>query len=140
MLEQYAYNPPAYQKIVLVSPGHIALEIERLNFKQVMWPSVFATETMPGNTALKIRRDLQRESAEKAHVRRRQSAFTGDISEDPDFPQLLRDMLPVWRLNDGMSRYSNSVGMRVSQASQNRGRDELTVSVFGRFERDDDID
>lgn len=47
MLEQYAYDEAARQKIVLVHPGHIVREISALGFEAVEWPSVFQKTSLP---------------------------------------------------------------------------------------------
>ncbi|KAL2417858.1 hypothetical protein ABEF95_002185 [Exophiala dermatitidis] len=124
MLEQYSNDPLAYQKIVLVTPGYMALEVQKLGFKQVMWSNVFATKAMPKEMVARYEKDIQKSrslgdfssaSANPTHVKaagggRRRG--TGG-APTPNLTKFLLERVPTWDLNDAMARYTNGVGLKI---------------------------
>ncbi|OQV09163.1 hypothetical protein CLAIMM_13323 [Cladophialophora immunda] len=118
MLEQYSDHPMARQKIVLVSPGYVALEIQKLALNVVEWPNVFAVRTMPAHTAAKHTKEMRKQQKQRARTQRSAStpAITSGDTRSSFAPRLL-DLLPGWNPNMGMSKASNGVGFRVQQAT-----------------------
>lgn len=115
MLEQYSDHPLARQKIVLVSPGYVALEIQRLGFEQVEWPSVFAKLTPPPDMAGKYEREKAKVQKQRARAQRSVSTplVSGGITTSNVHPKLL-DMVPAWNVNAAMTKASSGVGFRVA--------------------------
>ncbi|OAP59851.1 hypothetical protein AYL99_04853 [Fonsecaea erecta] len=113
MLEQYSDHPLARQKIVLVSPGYVAIEIQRLEFKVVEWPSVFAVRTIPPDAVAKHKKEMQRARTQRSVST---PAMTSGDALSRLVPQLL-DLVPAWDPNRAMSKVSNGVGFRVQQAA-----------------------
>ncbi|EXJ57892.1 hypothetical protein A1O7_05315 [Cladophialophora yegresii CBS 114405] len=115
MLEQYSDHPLARQKIVLVSPGYVALEIQRLCFKEIEWPSVFAKRTPPRDVAVKHEREKAK--AQKQRARAQRSVSTPVVSSGSPPPNVhpkLLNMVPTWNVNTAMMRASGGVGFRVA--------------------------
>ncbi|EXJ69137.1 uncharacterized protein A1O5_08072 [Cladophialophora psammophila CBS 110553] len=118
MLEQYSDHPVARQKIVLVSPGYVAFEIQKLALKVVEWPSVFAARTMPANAAARHEKETLKLQTQRAGTQR--SASTPAISSGETqsyLPPRLLDLIPLWNPDVGMSKASNGVGFRVQQTT-----------------------
>ncbi|KIX02225.1 uncharacterized protein Z518_08164 [Rhinocladiella mackenziei CBS 650.93] len=109
MLEQYNDHPVAWAKIVLVSPGFLALEIQKLKFRQVLWPSVFSVRTVPKDIAIRTEKGLHKE---QSLVRRGHST---SMLENIGISRLLLDLIPRWNINDAMIRYSRGIGVRLKQ-------------------------
>ncbi|KIX93551.1 uncharacterized protein Z520_10729 [Fonsecaea multimorphosa CBS 102226] len=119
MLEQYSDHPVARQKIVLVSPGYVAIEIQKLGLKTVEWPSVFAVQTMPANAVAKHKKEMQKLQKQRAARVQRSASTPATTSGDTRSslaPQLL-DLVPAWDPNIAMSKVSNGVGFRVQRAA-----------------------
>ncbi|KIW80972.1 hypothetical protein Z517_03995 [Fonsecaea pedrosoi CBS 271.37] len=139
MLEQYSDHPVARQKIVLVSPGYVANEIQKLALKVVEWPSVFAVRSMPASAVVKHKKGTQKLQSQKARTQR--SVSTPSIFSDETRSRLtsrLLDLVPVWSPNVGMSKTSNSVGLRVQQVTGAGVVEHLDLAQIG--EAVEDID
>ncbi len=110
MLEQYTDHSTARQKIVLVSPGYVALEIHKLGLKEIEWPTVFARRTPPANLVVKH----EKEKKLRARVQRSISTpvMSGGAAAPNILPNLL-DLVPTWNVNAAMSNASRGVGFRV---------------------------
>ncbi|EXJ92203.1 hypothetical protein A1O3_00753 [Capronia epimyces CBS 606.96] len=134
MLEQYSNHAVAYRKIILVTPGYMGLEIQRLGFKQVMWSSVFATMTMSKNMAIKYEKGLQRQRSlsvlttgtKRAANKGKGAKGRASGGADFDVVRFLLDRVPVWDVNEAMARYTNGVGLRMPPTY---GGDEATFSA-----------
>ncbi|ETI27295.1 hypothetical protein G647_09485 [Cladophialophora carrionii CBS 160.54] len=115
MLEQYSDHPLARQKIVLVSPGYVALEIQRLCLKEIEWPSVFAKRMPPPDVAVKHEREKAKAQKQRASTQRSVSTpvVSSGTSTSNVHPKLL-DMVPTWNVNAAMLRASGGVGFRVA--------------------------
>lgn len=68
MLEPYTGHEPSYEKIILVSPGHMALEMFKLNFKSVSWPSVFAQPDIRPEALQRHRQEALKRKTTALHV------------------------------------------------------------------------
>lgn len=112
MLEQYTHHPEANQKIILVSPGFMGLEIQKLNFKHTTWPTVFEPKTMPPEAVLKQERELKK--LQIAEMRANGGLFvaTTNAGDRPGVWQELKNLVPHWSLNDAMSNVTRHVGLR----------------------------
>ena len=70
LLEQYMTCDALKQKIVLVHPGYLATEIERLKYDSVEWRDVFQRREAPPEMLSKARHEHnQRKEAEKHNKR-----------------------------------------------------------------------
>lgn len=124
MLEQYSNHTLARQKIVLVSPGYMAIEIQKLGLTETQWPTVFAHRNPPAQVAAKNQKEkaklagpLQPQNGQRGRILR--SFSTPSIRAGPDaasdvLPRLLH-MLPSWDVNAAMSNASRAVGIRIPQ-------------------------
>ncbi|KAK6384830.1 hypothetical protein LTS17_002393 [Exophiala oligosperma] len=115
MLEQYADHPFARQKIVLVSPGYIASEFQKYNFKSVTWPSVFSVATMPQQMAMKLGLAVRREMVQKIRAHRAFSVSALQAEPELDYRDLLLAMLPSWNINEAMGKAPQGVGLRMKE-------------------------
>ncbi|KIW66436.1 hypothetical protein PV04_05771 [Phialophora macrospora] len=115
MLEQYSDHPLARRKIVLVSPGYVALEIQRLCLEEIEWPNVFAKRVPPPDVAVKYAREKVKVQNQRARAQRSVSmpVVGGGIPTSNVHPKLL-DMVPAWNVNAAMMRASSGVGFRVA--------------------------
>ena len=136
MLEQYSDHPPARQKIVLISPGYVALEIQRLGFNEVKWPLVFAHRSPPPDITAKYDREKAKVKQQRARVLRSKSLPVATNDTLP-VPRLL-DMVPSWNVNAAMSRASSGVGFRVSQDRANTKLDHLDLAEI--VEGEEEVD
>ena len=68
MLEPYTGHEAAYEKIILVSPGHMALEMFKLDFKSVSWPSVFAPPDIRPEVLQRHRQEVSKRKAAATQV------------------------------------------------------------------------
>ncbi|KIW12134.1 hypothetical protein PV08_09409 [Exophiala spinifera] len=117
MLEQYADHPFAWQKIVLVSPGYVASEFQRFNFKSVTWPSIFDSARMPHEMAMKLDQALRRKKVQKLLAYRAFSVGAPQAEPDLDYRDLLLTVLPRWNVNSGMGKVSQGLGLSMKPAS-----------------------
>jgi hypothetical protein len=126
MLEQYSAHALARQKIVLVSPGYIALEIQRLCLTEVQWPSVFAHRVAPPAIVAKAEREKARSKSMGARTLMLQRSVSTPVvagvgrtlGENAEvevevLPRLL-DMVPAWNVNAAMNKAARGVGFRIS--------------------------
>lgn len=115
MLEQYTHHPEAYQKIILVSPGFMGLEIQKLNFKHTSWPSVFESKTMPPEAVLKQERELKKQQIAEMRATGGLFVATTNAGNQPGVWQELQHLVPHWNLNEAMSNVTHHVGVRAVQ-------------------------
>lgn len=137
MLEQYTNHPTAYQKIVLISPGYVALEILALGLRQVEWPSVFSPRKAPKDMALKYQRAL---ASQQSHKGLQRSLSASAINGDELAPDTLHEILArveAWDMNAAMGKYSNGVGLRISPTS---GKEADHSEVSEAVKLDDSTD
>ena len=118
MLEPYSDHPLARQKIVLVSPGYIALEMRRLCLTEVQWPSVFAHRQAPPDVVAKAEREKTRVKQVKARALLHRTVSMPVASGNADttganeiLPRLL-DMVPAWNVDAAMNKSARGVGFR----------------------------
>jgi len=129
MLEQYTDHPPAYEKIVLVSPGYMVAEIQKLRFNQVMWPSVFAMMSIPKQLAAKIDRDARKQMVRKLMDQRNtMPASISSDAQETQYSQVLLGFAPHWSANDAMAKPSNGIGKRTPVESGSLGATTLGFS------------
>jgi hypothetical protein len=137
MLEQYSDHPLARRKIVLVSPGYVALEIQRLCLQEIEWPSVFAKRAPPPDMVVKHAKEKAKVQKQRARAQRSVSTpvVGGEVPTSNVHPKLL-DMVPIWNVNAAMTRASSGVGFRVAL---NRAALE-SRDVVETIERPEEID
>ncbi|EXJ93885.1 hypothetical protein A1O1_02278 [Capronia coronata CBS 617.96] len=146
MLEQYSNHPLAYQKIVLVNPGHMAFEIQNLGFKQVMWSNVFATMAMSKPLAMKYEKGLQKQRSLKGFSpclnwganTARAAKGSADGRGSLDVASFLLERVPMWDLNESMAKYASGVGMRVPL--RHDGDEVPTSPVMEHVELEEEVD
>ncbi|KAJ9609809.1 hypothetical protein H2200_006138 [Cladophialophora chaetospira] len=109
MLEQYNDHPIARQKIVLVSPGYVAIEIQRLGFTETQWPSVFAHQTPPPAVAANFEKEKTRIKLQRARVQRSASTPLMGGDNTTVLPKLL-NMVPAWT---PWNKAPVGIGMRI---------------------------
>jgi hypothetical protein len=137
MLEQYSDHPLARRKIVLVSPGYVALEIQRLCLQEIEWPSVFAKRAPPPDMAVKHAKEKAKVQKQRARAQRSVSTpVVGDGVPTSNVHPKLLDMVPTWNVNAAMTRASSGVGFRVAL---NRAALE-SRDVVETIERPEEID
>ncbi|KIV86976.1 hypothetical protein PV11_02549 [Exophiala sideris] len=110
MLEQYADHPVAYEKIVLVTPGFATLEIEKLQFKQTVWPNVFGVRALSREEVLRRETILRKKRLAKSFTYKGLfgRALGGDISVDSR--DLLMAVVPKGSVVGAMSKFSQGIG------------------------------
>ena len=110
MLEQYADHPVAYEKIVLVTPGFATLEIEKLQFKQTVWPNVFGVRTLSKEEVLRREMALRKKRLAKSFAYKGLFGRTlhGDIPIDSR--DLLMAVVPKGSAIGAMSKFSHAGG------------------------------
>jgi hypothetical protein len=118
MLEPYSDHPLARQKIILVSPGYIAIELQRLGLAEMEWPNVFAHRDPPSELVAKLERENLRlkQRAKLSRSLSTPAAVTGASVSSDALPRLL-DMVPSWDVNAVMSKASRGVGFRMAHPS-----------------------
>jgi hypothetical protein len=124
MLEQYTDHPTAHDKIVLVSPGHVAIEIFRLQFKTVVWTNVFAPAQISpkqtnGSRTEHLRQEQmqRRKEMQQAHVEAQYGLSYGAQTQ-------LAMKVPRWDINNAIARASGYVGVRSAQPQKLLGMGE----------------
>lgn len=117
MLEQYADHPFAYDKIILVSPGLAASEIEKLHFKHVVWPSVFGLRAMSKEEAFRRETTLRKQRVAKGFAYK--GVFSRNFVRDKpiDFRHLLMAMVPKGSVAKATSTFSQSGGVLVKESA-----------------------
>jgi hypothetical protein len=152
MLEQYSDQPRPYEKIVLVTPGYVVPDIQKLGFRQVAWPSVFATLNMPKNLAHRAEKDEQLRKLQVSRLvadhgwsacRVRGCDDGEDASNhkrSPDYSRVLLDLLPQWDMDDALGRCSGGLGVRGRRLSSPRAEAQDSVAVVAPTADDDDVD
>ena len=137
MLEQYSDHPVARQKIVLVSPGYVALELQRLGLNEIRWPHVFAMRIPNGAEAAKFEREKK---LQKQRLRAQRSVSTPAMTvlstASNALPSLLK-MVPMWNPNAAMSKVSQGVGFR---SPQRLSPAVDSLDLAGPVEPNEDID
>jgi hypothetical protein len=112
MLEQYSDHALAREKIVLVSPGFMAFEIQNLGLREVQWPRVFAQRTATPEVLLKQKKHDKRVESLKGRMQRSLSTpMVSNVRDRPILPQLL-EMVPTWDVNAAVNKLSGGVGLR----------------------------
>lgn len=144
MLEQYSNHPLAHEKIVLVTPGYMGLEIQRLGFKQVTWSNVFATMAMSKDLAMKYEKRLQKLRSlgdfnpTRNWTANNKAKGTRSGRDNLDVARFLLDRVPSWNLNEAMAKYAHGVGIRVPHMHDD---DETFPShEMGHIELEEEVD
>lgn len=105
MLEPYVDHPSVRDKIILVSSGFKAPEIDALSFDTAMWPKVFTPTRAPKQVLAKLeraareRQSLARLSLDKTSNTRAQPLALAPGSE------MLMDLLRPWNVRNATARY-----------------------------------
>lgn len=137
MLEQYADHPFAYDKIVLVSPGFTAAEIEKLHFKHIVWPSVFGVRAMSKEEAFRRETTLRKQRVAKGFAYKGVFSRTLERNRAVDFRDLLMAMVPKGSVIKATSTFNQSGGPLVKgSADFEAGSRARSVT----FSLDEDVD
>jgi len=141
MLEQYSDHPKARQKIVLVSPGYVAIEIQRLGFNEVQWPQVFSIRTPPPEQAAKYEKEKKIQTQRLRAQRSVSESALSVKSTPPDVLPRLLDMVDTWNPNAAMSKVSRGVGFRAPRNPLSATMKSLDLAeIVEVVETDEDID
>ncbi|KAI1614987.1 hypothetical protein EDD37DRAFT_630219 [Exophiala viscosa] len=114
MLEQYADHPIAYEKIVLVTPGFATLEIEKLQFKQTVWPNVFGVRALSKEEVLRREIILRKKRLAKSFAYKGLLGRTLGGGTSIDSRDLLMAVVPKGSAISVMSKFSQGGGARGS--------------------------
>jgi len=121
MLEPYVDHPSIREKIVLVSSGYKAVEIEELSLNTVMWPTVFATTIPSPSTLARLERSARekRKQGNSGKSGRGASKTTPHQYGTPTSgPESLPNLLKPWNGHPSMAGYSRSGALRLQDSTK----------------------
>jgi hypothetical protein len=141
MLEPYSDVPGVRQKIILVSPGYIALDFMKLGLPEIVWPSVFARQELEGELKKRNdRRKLEMQSKRNQLQRSVSSPAIGASTSESIVSLKLLSMVPAWNANATMNRMSQGVGVRRAQNHNAHGEKDVLQSLDDITETEEEVD